>query len=209
MTSKYDQWLTTQPPFIPIEYDNQKWADRAEEDFHWAAFDEIYLTTNPEMIDSEIVEYICGWDFRPLDKPRFEEVLAEHGLSDLVCADAPSGFVDGDDVTLCVMYWRKANTIHNWFVQTAQVGLDECQVAPVHVEQLAELLATCRKVVENPMEARNILPPTAGFFFGSTDTDEWYFQDVTSTIEALEAVLVKVMALPDRARYQFVYRSSW
>ena len=43
-------------------------------------------------------------------------------------------------------YWRKANQIHNWFVQNVQGGVDECQPSDVSIEQLRELVEICKKV---------------------------------------------------------------
>lgn len=39
-----------------------------------------------------------------------------------------------------VGYWRKANQIHNWFVQNVMDGDDRCQDFDVSTEQLKELL---------------------------------------------------------------------
>lgn len=46
-----------------------------------------------------------------------------------------------------VGYWRKANQIHNWFVQNVQNMVDDCGVYEVSEEQLKELLDVCRKVL--------------------------------------------------------------
>ena len=44
-------------------------------------------------------------------------------------------------------YWRKANQIHNWFVNNVQDGKDDCGCYPVSKEQIEELLDTCREVL--------------------------------------------------------------
>ena len=47
-----------------------------------------------------------------------------------------------------VGYWRKANHIHNWFVQNVQNGADDCDYhEEVTKETLEELLDVCRKVL--------------------------------------------------------------
>lgn len=46
-----------------------------------------------------------------------------------------------------VGYWRKANHIHNWFVENVQGGKDDCKSYEVSEEQLTRLLETCKKVV--------------------------------------------------------------
>jgi hypothetical protein len=47
-----------------------------------------------------------------------------------------------------VMYWRKANQIHAWFVDNVQDGQDDCGTYHVNWEQLRELLSQCEKVIE-------------------------------------------------------------
>lgn len=45
-----------------------------------------------------------------------------------------------------VGYWRKANQIHNWFVNNVQGGIDDCGTYEVTEDQLAELLNICKEV---------------------------------------------------------------
>lgn len=48
-----------------------------------------------------------------------------------------------------VGYWRKANQIHNWFVDNIQDGVDDCDYhREVTEEDLKELLALCEKIKE-------------------------------------------------------------
>ena len=46
-----------------------------------------------------------------------------------------------------VGYWRKANHIHNWFVQNVQNGVDDCGIYEVKKYQLEELLRICNEVL--------------------------------------------------------------
>ena len=48
-----------------------------------------------------------------------------------------------------VAYWRKANSIHAWFVDHVQNGVDKCQESPVTREQLNELLSICHEVIKS------------------------------------------------------------
>ena len=88
-----------------------------------------------------------------------------------------------------VMYWRCANAIHKWFVDNVQEGVDECQESYVSVDQLETLLDVCRRVLEDNSLASQLLPTESGFFFGSTEYDEWYFENVRNTYEGLGRVL--------------------
>lgn len=103
------------------------------------------------------------------------------------------------------MYWRKANAIHRWFVKNVQEEVDDCKSYWVSIEQLDELLETCKKVLADRDNASAILPCQSGFFFGSEDYDEWYFQDVERTVKELE----KILATPGIEHWDFQYHSSW
>lgn len=108
-------------------------------------------------------------------------------------------------ITLNVGYWRKANAIHKWFVDKVQDGVDECQRAWVSKDKLKEL----KELVEQELEARGskragqALPPCEGFFFGSQEIDDWYYDDMEQTLKIID----KALALPDE--YDINYQSSW
>ena len=53
-------------------------------------------------------------------------------------------------ITEQVGYWRKANQIHNWFVEHVQDGVDDCNYhREVTEEDLNELLDVCQLVLNN------------------------------------------------------------
>lgn len=134
------------------------------------------------------------------------------------------------EITEEVGYWRKANAIHYWFVNNVQDGEDNCADHYIQREQLEELLKLCKKVkavaklktgkvqngtingvpnmedgkfIENAEEVAELLPTQSGFFFGSTDYNEYYYQDILDTIDILENILKE----PDNG--SFYYSSSW
>ena len=59
--------------------------------------------------------------------------------------------------------------------------------------------------IENPEVAAEYLPTQSGFFFGSTDYDQWYMEDIESTIE----ILTNVLKETDFDNQMVVYTSSW
>lgn len=61
------------------------------------------------------------------------------------------------------------------------------------------------KYIEDTEIAESLLPTTSGFFFGSTDYDEYYIQDLTYTIETFEKLLENF----DFENYDLFYTSSW
>lgn len=113
------------------------------------------------------------------------------------------GDVKVQQVEAEVGYWRKANAIHNWFVKNCQEGVDECQETWLQRDDLKKLLDTVTQVLENRELAGELLPPQAGFFFGSTDVDDYYFEDLEYTKKMIE----RVLALGDE--WDFYYRASW
>jgi hypothetical protein len=107
-----------------------------------------------------------------------------------------------------VGYWRKANQIHNWFVENCQGGVDECQMEEVPKQKIEELLVICLDIIKNKDNeelAKSELPTQSGFFFGPTEYDEYYYQDIEDTIDILERVLEKT----DFDKEIVLYRSSW
>lgn len=90
-----------------------------------------------------------------------------------------------------VAYWRKANAIHNWMVQNVQFGEDDCRDYWVSKEKLEQLLDVCNRVLADNSLAPKLLPTQSGFFFGSTDYDEWYFEDVEYTKKMIEDLIEK------------------
>lgn len=108
-----------------------------------------------------------------------------------------------NEVRAEVGYWRKANQIHAWFVDNVQDGIDECQESRVSREKLAELKGLCERVLSDNTLAEELLPSRSGFFFGQTEYDEYYMNDLSNTVAIIDGAL----RLPDN--WSMSYRSSW
>jgi hypothetical protein len=106
-------------------------------------------------------------------------------------------------------YWRKANAVHDWFVKNVQDGEDQCRPHPVSREKLAELKVQCARAIAargrdfEEETSEDILPTASGFFFGTTEYDDWYYDYLAHTIEIVD----RCLALPDS--WDFEYCSSW
>lgn len=125
---------------------------------------------------------------------------------------------DGDMYGKQLMYWRKANQIHNWFVQNCQGGVDDCERYVITVADLIKLKELCEKILtmtemrkdmrylsfgarekeevdilyltdEGVKFASEHLPTRAGYFFGSTEYDDCYVWDLENTVEQINAAL--------------------
>ncbi len=99
-------------------------------------------------------------------------------------------------------YWRKFNALHNWFVNNVQNGVDDCnayELTEEHIEDCLNVLRTVRDTKD-----ASLLEPKSGFFFGSTEVDEYYFADVENAIDQLQILLAL-----DWEKNRFFYRASW
>jgi len=94
-------------------------------------------------------------------------------------------------ITEEIGYWRKANAIHAWFVENVQDGDDNCNGHYVDKEDLQDLLDIVNAVLEDHSKAGDLLPTQPGFFFGSTEYDEWYYGDLKLTKEILLEALTE------------------
>jgi hypothetical protein len=110
------------------------------------------------------------------------------------------------EVTVRVGYWRKANHIHKWFVDNVQDGEDNCASYYVGREALDELRRRCQQVLDFRHLAVDNLPTAEGFFFGTTDYDEYYFRSVEQTVKIINSALKLLDADKD---WDIEYSSSW
>jgi len=103
-----------------------------------------------------------------------------------------------------VMYWRKANQIHKWFSNLVDWNEKELiNGFKVTKEQLRELVDCITRVLESKDLADDVLPTQKGFFFGSYDYDEWYFDELVRTKHDLEIELNK------DSDEEYTYSASW
>jgi|LauGreStaDraftv2_3_1035109.scaffolds.fasta_scaffold30672_2 hypothetical protein len=113
-----------------------------------------------------------------------------------------------EQISFEAMYWRKANAIHRWFVNEIQDGVDNCAEYNVGEESLAKLRDICKQVLADPSQADVLLPPQSGFFFGCTEVDEWYLEQLKYTVERLTEIL-ELPEVKDGRNINFYYSSSW
>lgn len=83
-----------------------------------------------------------------------------------------------------VAYFRKVNFLIPFF------GYEEnCSNIEIDKYQVEDLIEACKEVLANHDKASFLLPTQEGFFFGSTDYDDWYFDDVQNVKEKFEEIL--------------------
>ena len=140
--------------------------------------------------------YVKNWKHTK-DEDRHEITIKKGGKDSSIPADKIR------EIIIDVFYWRKANQIHKWFVDNVQGGEDECKESYVERDQLQELLTTVKAVLQDHSQAKILLPTQSGFFFGSTEYDNYYYEDLKATEKGLEE------ALKEDDGGDFYYHSSW
>ena len=162
---------------------------------------DMYLTAK-KYVEKINWEKLQANDELKMDSPEVINPLWSDVVSTAQLSDVAIG-IYGVHVDVTCAYWRKANQIHGWFVKNVQQGKDDCGEYYVSKDKLKELLDLVNTALNT--KDPNLLPPTAGFFFGGYDIDEYYWADLKDTKKQLE----RVLALSDLSKLSFYYNSSW
>lgn len=170
--------------------------------------------------------YVKNWDFKK-DTERYTVTARLNGrVISHIKKDRVSYVIEE------VMYWRKSNAIHQWFVDNCADGVDNCQPSYVSRDELEELAVLCKQTADyietcpikeeesgvnifnqeyhyiaydvNPEEID--LRTQSGFFFGSTEYTNYMVQDLRETAKVLTEEL---NASPKDGSVSYEYRASW
>lgn len=101
-------------------------------------------------------------------------------------------------VVVRVGYWRKFWPLHNWFVNNAQEGNDDCRPVLVSAQQLEELEENLDQVEDDPDSAGD-------FFMDDTDEDVRLDPD---EVDFTLRVIVQARKLQAQG-WDIYYRGSW
>lgn len=159
-------------------------------------------------------KYVGFWSFsEEEERTRYKKITNDLGIdhTKLPLGNNTEGSLT---VSVKVAYWRKANAIHSWFVNNVQNGNDDCHEYYVNRHQLETLNTICRELLEyreklskEEVEEQVLhrLPPTSGFFFGSTDIADRYWEDIKYTHNMINSLLIN----KELESFNFYYQSSW
>jgi len=142
--------------------------------------------------------YVKNWEILPASE-RYTVTVAKGGEALPHVKPERIKYVEEE-----IGYWRKANAIHKWFVDNTQQGIDECQESYVDENDIRTLQQACRDVLEDRGKAADLLPAASGFFFGSTEYDDWYFKDLEETIAICDEALASI-----KGGASIYYHASW
>ena len=134
-------------------------------------------------IKPELENYLSGWEFGSMpseDNTAFVSTLNTKLIDWLFAEMRWHDFARPD------AYFRKVNFIYRYFGNKLEE--EQCLVEKGEIE---DLIAKCKAVLEKRDEefSKETLPTVAGFFFGSTDYDEWYYKDCEDAIEKFTKLL--------------------
>ncbi len=140
--------------------------------------------------------YVQNWEHTN-KKDRYQINITKGGMPTSIKAERITY------ITETVKSWRKFNALHAWFVGNVQGDLDNCADYYIETEKLEELIKLLGKIENDNSLAPELLPTQSGFFFGDTDYDEYYFEQITNTKQILISLLV------EDCDGDFYYSSSW
>lgn len=83
-------------------------------------------------------------------------------------------------------YFRKVNFLFEFF--SGSLNEDET-TAVITRGEMEELIEKCEFVLNNRDKASEILPTCDGFFFGSLDYDDYYFESVAKVLLSFQVIL--------------------
>lgn len=90
-----------------------------------------------------------------------------------------------------VGYFRKVNSVYAYF----QHKLTD-ERAWITKEDCEDIVDRCNKVLKDHSLAESLFPTQSGFFFGSTDYDKWYFNDLKDVRKQFKG-FIKYFKKPD------------
>ena len=171
--------------------------------------------------------YVKNWNFQTAEEKHKITIKRGNKIRKDIKPERISSVVEE------IAYWRKFNALHNWFVLNCANGVDNCERMYVSKEKIAELVNTLKEVkfsldkskikivkVEIGLKGDDILydnieifddtsiadelfPTASGFFFGGTEYNQSYYDEVVESIEFFEEVLA------DDSDGDYYYQASW
>lgn len=114
-------------------------------------------------------------------------------------------------ITESMIYWRKANQIHRWFVNNVQNGEDNCGTYLVNRDDISSLLAAVTVVLDAKDKSLDLGIERANSLLPPVEVGERYWSVLDRTKKELEDLLAEMdLTDPKGNFYQhYTYSSSW
>lgn len=104
-----------------------------------------------------------------------------------------------NDRTAELAYFRKVNFLVKFMENYGfNSDTDNCKYFPLTKEMIQDLYDRCKEIMMVHLEdnqrkfeekAHALLPTCSGFFFGSTDYNDWYYNDVKDVKKEMKKIL--------------------
>ena len=105
------------------------------------------------------------------------------------------------------IYWWKANQIFRFIDEyleaEGEYGVENCKDHAISRIAIEDLLDICHRINKDHSLAEELLPGQEGFFFGSTEPDMYYFQQLEETERELKDLLQR------RDEDYFIFHAWW
>lgn len=146
---------------------------------------------------------ICGYTHHSEagEREAYLKLLESVGLQESdVSLDTPHL-----SVSVTVAYWRKAHTVHAWFVSNVQDGVDDCRSSYASRKFLEFAVEHCRKVLKAEKPGSVISTEKDDYSINTTIGIGRDLEELHMTKDMLEPVLNN----PKFKGWNFEYRASW
>ena len=81
-------------------------------------------------------------------------------------------------------YFRKVNFLFKYYEDRGKMY--DQYYAFTDADDIDDIIDRCEQVLQDHSLANELLPTQSGFFFGSTDYDDWYFSDVKDCLKQMK-----------------------
>ena len=91
-----------------------------------------------------------------------------------------------------IAYFRKVNFLYAFFrdsLNKEDSWESGVEYATITKEQIEKLVENCKLVLQNHDRAEELLPTSSGFFFGSLEYNDYYFESVADVLKTFQEVL--------------------
>ena len=120
---------------------------------------------------------ICRNGYDWMIHPFTKGVLDLPELEELVKREVESYYEPYD------AYFRNVNFIFKYYEDRGK--MHDQWYAFTDADDIDDIIDRCERILKDHSLANELLPTQSGFFFGSTDYDEWYFSDVQDCLNQM------------------------
>lgn len=96
-----------------------------------------------------------------------------------------------------IAYFRKVNFLVKFMEDYYDHIIENCEPIQIDEDCILELKWRCESVLKNRKLADSLLPTVSGFFYGSTEYDDFYYSNVEQVLDSCKKILEEFSKLPE------------